>query len=70
MMTETEHLIRQAARELGLENITVEASLENPGLYNVTVTTEKTELVMIPMSADFVGIVAQLKTVKGHDGQA
>lgn len=33
--TETAHLIRQAARELEIENISVGPSLDKPGFYDV-----------------------------------
>lgn len=61
-MTETADLIKQAARELQLESLTVEPSLSKPGFYDVKWVATETFNAEIPMGADFKGIIAELKT--------
>lgn len=78
-MTETEHLIKQAARELELEDLKVEASLEQPGFYNVkwrrnrTRSPEEMNLaakfyetvtLLIAMDAEWKSIIAAMKAVE------
>lgn len=56
--TQTMHLIFQAAHELELGQIEVMSSTDKPGFYEVT----KTEpIAMIPMGADFKGIISALR---------
>lgn len=56
--TETVQLIRQAARELELESLSIVPSTDQPGFYTVT---WEPKTASIPMGADFKGIIAALK---------
>ena len=69
-MTETEHLIRQAAREIGItlnidrnSKFTVEASVEEPGTYKVSFVNRKGDdtTIVIPMESEFETIHVALK---------
>lgn len=60
--TETKGLIIQAARELQLEGLTVEASLSKVGFYNVKWSETKEFDAEIPMGAEFKSIIDELKT--------
>ncbi len=59
--TETRHLIIQAARELQLDGLKVEASLSTPGMYEVSWEKVEEYRTDIPMGADFKGIIKALK---------
>jgi D-aminopeptidase len=65
-MTETEHLIHQAAREIGIsldQQIAVEASTSSPGTYTVTFkdSSGADTTTAIAMDASFKRIHDQLK---------
>jgi hypothetical protein len=66
--TETEHLIRQAAHEVGLEAFECKASTDEKhiGEYSVTFKDKRGDdrEVFIPMDAQFLSIVAALKLGK------
>jgi len=70
-MTETEHLIRQAAREIGItlnidrnSKFTVEESTDEPGTYKVSFLNRKgdNKTIIIPMTSQFSTIHAALKS--------
>lgn len=80
--TDTKHLIVQAARELQLENVTVEPSVDQPGFYEVNFrrdrmrTEEERQLLArfyetvtatIPMGAEFKNIINTLKASVADD---
>lgn len=69
-MTETEHLIRQAAREIGItlnidrnSKFTVEESTDEPGTYKVQFVNRKGEdtTVSVLTGSDYKAIHAALK---------
>lgn len=69
-MTETEHLIRQAAREIGItlnvsrdSKFTVDESTDEPGTYKVSFLNRKGDntTIIIPMTSQFATIYAALK---------
>jgi len=69
-MTETEHLIRQAAREIGItlnidrnSKFTVEECTDEPDTYKVSFLNRKgyNTTIIIPMTSQFSTIYAALK---------
>jgi hypothetical protein len=66
--TETEHLIRQAAREVGIETFEVKASTDEShiGEYSVTFKDKRGDdkEIFVPMDAAYLMIVAALKAAK------